>query len=142
MNTMKFENSHLSKTISHYKLEMPFGIFYLCEKFIISELYAEIHLDWNKIQEVAKDVLNFYNKGDKLGYISNRINSYSVDPQVWTKAEKYNKNNLVVGGAIVYYNDMMYKNASLEKRFSKIKVLPCLSLEEAINWVLNLETIK
>ncbi|NMH89906.1 hypothetical protein [Flavivirga algicola] len=138
---MKFENSPFSKTINYYKLEMSFGYFYLCKKFIISELHAGIHLDWPKIQEVAKDVLNFYGKDDKVGYISNRINSYSVDPQVWTKAEKYNRNNMVIGGAIIYYNDMMYRNASLEKRFSKIQVLPCLSLDEAIDWVLNLEAI-
>ncbi|WP_303317519.1 hypothetical protein Q4Q34_16500 [Flavivirga abyssicola] len=139
---MKFENSHLSKTINYYKLEMSYGNYFLCEKFFISELNAGIHLDWPKIQEAAKDILSFYDKDDKLGYISNRINSYSVDPQVWAKAEQYNKNNMVVGGTIVYYNDMMYMNATLEKRFSKINIHSCLSLDEAIEWILNLDALK
>ncbi len=139
---MKFENSPFSKTISYYKLEMPFGNFFLCEKFIISELNADIHLDFPKIELVAKEVLEFYGEDDKIGYISNRINSYSVDPQVWTKAQRFNRNNMVLGGSIVFYNDMMFLNASLEKRFSTVRVLPCLSLGEAIDWVLNLEATK
>ncbi|MDO5987681.1 hypothetical protein Q4Q39_09750 [Flavivirga amylovorans] len=139
---MKFENSHFSKTTNYYKLEMSFGNFFLCEKFIISELNAGIHFDWPKIEEVVTDILNFYDKKDKLGYISNRINSYSVDPQIWAKVEKYNNNNFVVGGTIVYYNDMMYMNASLEKRFSKVNLHPCQSLDEAIEWILSLEALK
>ncbi|TGV01146.1 hypothetical protein [Flavivirga rizhaonensis] len=61
---------------------MSYGNYFLCKKIFILELNAGIHLDWPKIQEAAKDILSFYDEDDKLGYISNRINSYSVDPQV------------------------------------------------------------
>ncbi|AUP77472.1 hypothetical protein [Flavivirga eckloniae] len=135
---MKFESSLYCKKLSYYKLELPFGDFFLCEKFIISELHAGIHFDWPKIKIVAKEVLNFYSENSKLGYISNRVNSYSVDPQVWTKVERFNRNSFVIGGAIVYYNDRMYLNATLEKRFSKVKIVPFLSLDSAIEWIVNL----
>lgn len=135
---MKFENTLLSKTLSYYKLEMPFGDFYFCEKFLISELHSGVHFDWSKIEMVVKEVIKFYGKDVKLGYISNRVNSYSVDPQDWGKVEKY---HMMAGSAIVYYNYMMYMNASLEKRFLKTTMHRCLSLDEAIEWILKLEAL-
>ena len=134
---MKFEDSEHSKTFNYYKLEMPFGNFFFCEKFIISEMDAGVHFDWGKIERVLKEAITFYNPGVKLGYISNRINSYSVDPQDWAKVAT--TSNMMAGSAIVYYNYMMYLNASLEKRFSKVDMHYCLSLEEAIEWISSLE---
>ncbi len=135
---MKFENSTYSSTLKYYKLEMPFGNFYFCEKLIISELHAGLHLDWSKIEILVKEIIEFYGKDAKLDFISNRVNSYSIDPQNWIKIEQY---NIIKRSAIVYYNHMMYMNATLEKRFSKIKIHPCLSLDEAMDWVLNLEKV-
>lgn len=137
---MKFENTPYGKTLSFYKLEMPFGNFFFCEKFIISEINAGVHFDWSKIEPVLKEALTFYTPGIKLGYISNRINSYSVEPQDWAKVAT--SSNMMAGSAIVYYNYMMYLNASLEKRFSKVDMHYCLSLEEAIDWITNLDVFK
>lgn len=134
---MKFEITSFGKTLSFYKLEMPFGNFFFCEKFIIAEINAGVHFDWPKIEPVLKEAISFYSPGVKLGYISNRINSYSVDPQDWAKVATIS--NMMAGSAIVYYNYMMYLNASLEKRFSKVDMHHCLSLEEAIEWITNLE---
>lgn len=134
---MKFEESEHSKTLDYYKLEMPFGKFYLCERFLISEINSGVHFDWNKAQTVLKEVIEFYKPGKKLGYISNRINSYSVNPEIWTKTST--TSSIMIASAIVYYNYMMYLNASLEKRFSKVDMHCCLSLQEAINWITNLE---
>ncbi|AUP77473.1 hypothetical protein C1H87_01545 [Flavivirga eckloniae] len=125
--------------MNYYKLVLPFGNFFLCEKFIISELHTGVHFDWPKIEMVIKNVFKFYGENTRLGYISNRINSYSVSPQDWEKAEQY---NLMTGIAIVYYNYMTYLNISLEKRFLKVNFHPCLSLDEAIEWVLGLEESK
>lgn len=136
---MNFEKSPYSETLSFYKLEMPFGNFFFCEKFIISEINAGVHFDWLKIELVMKEAMKFYNTGVKLGYISNRINSYSVDPQDWAKVAT--TSNKMAGSAIVYYNYMMYLNASLEKRFSKVDMNYCLSLKEAIDWIEGLDTL-
>lgn len=130
---MKFEDSEQSKTLAYYKLEMPFGNFYFCEKFLISEINSGVHFDWTKIQSVVKEIIKFYGTDVKLGYISNRVNSYSIDPQDWAKVAQYG--SMLIGSAIVYYNYIMYLNASLEKRFSKSEIHPCLSLDDAIKWV-------
>ena len=85
---MRFEESEYFNSLKPHKLEMPFGNVYFCKKFFISEFNDGIHLDWNKVEQVITELFKFYDKNVKLGYISNRINSYSVDPHYWDKAEK------------------------------------------------------
>ncbi len=133
---MKFENSTYSSTLKYYKLELPFGNFYFCEKLIISELHTGLHLDWCKVELLVKEIIDFYGNNAQLDFISNRVNSYSLDPQSWIKIEQY---NIIKSSVIVYYNHMMYMNATLEKRFSRIKIHPCLSLDEAMEWIQKLE---
>lgn len=139
-NTMKFEESHYFKSLKPHKLEMPFGNFYLCEKFFISELNEGIHFDWQKIEDVVAELIKFYGKDAKLGYIPNRINSYSVNPHYWDKVDK--TFNIIVASAIVVYSTMTLMNADLEKRFFKKSIKRCTSLTEAIEWMYGLEEFK
>lgn len=136
---MKFENSEFFE-LKHYKLEMPFGNFYFLETFFISEINEGVHFDWQMIQSVMQHVVDFYGADAKLGYISNRVNSYSMNPQTWDKVQK--KYNIIVAGAVVIYNKMTFLNASLEKKISKkINIKRCFSLKEAIVWTLNLDEL-
>ncbi|TNJ41525.1 hypothetical protein KFZ70_12755 [Tamlana fucoidanivorans] len=135
---MKFEESLQSKLLSHHKLEMPFGTFFFCENFVISEIHSEKHFDWPKIELVLKEIIDFYGAGAKLGYVSNRVNSYSIDPSHWAKINSNKAVIEMIGTCIVYYNYIMYLNASLENRFSDVEIKSCLSLDEAIEWVQRL----
>lgn len=137
---MKFEDSEFFINIKHHKLEMPFGKFYLCDRFFISELNEGIHLGWDKIEIVMAELIKHYGENAKLAYIPNRVNSYSVNPHYWDKVDK--TYNIIVAGAIVYYSSMNKMNASLEKRFFKKSLKRCRSLKEAIDWVLNLKELK
>lgn len=136
---MRFENSDYFKS-KHYKIEFPFGNFYLFEKYFISEINEGIHFDWEMIKTVMAEVVEFYGVDAKIGYISNRINSYSMNPQTWDKVQK--KYNMIVAGAIVSYNNMTFMNSSLEKQLANISIKRCLSLDEAIEWILNLKELK
>ena len=131
---MKFEDSPLSKIFRFLKVEMPFGDFYLCENFIISELHEGIHFDLPKIKMASKEILDYYDKDIKLSYISNRVNSYSIDPQGWSTIN-ITLEQLIKNTAIVYSNHMTELNTHLEKHFSKLEMHTCYTLEEAINWV-------
>jgi hypothetical protein len=135
---MKFEVSEFSK-LKHFKIEMPFGDFYLLETFFISEINEGIHFDWEMIKSIMIEVVQFYGENSKIGYISNRVNSYSMSPQTWDKVQK--RYNMFIAGAIVSYNKMTFMNASLEKQISKTTIKRCLSLEEAIEWTLNLKEL-
>ncbi|GAL68962.1 hypothetical protein [Jejuia pallidilutea] len=134
---MKFEKSPYFKTLKPYKLELNFGNYYFCEKFIVSELFEGVHFDWDMVQELIQEIYKFYGEGIKLGYIANRVNAYSIDPQNWLKIEK--KYNILVAAAIVVYNNATYINASLEKLFTQKSIKRCLSLKEAVEWIESLE---
>ncbi|XMO86333.1 hypothetical protein AAFN75_16220 [Algibacter sp. AS12] len=134
---MTIEKYSFFKAYNFTKLEMPFGNFYLCDKFCISELNEGIHFEWENIVEVFDKIQNFYGKGGKFAYISNRINHYSIDPSNWTKIEQ--SNFYPFASAIVIYNNSSYMNASIEKKFTNISIKRCMSLKQAIEWVENLK---
>tara|TARA_R110000868_G_scaffold91812_4_gene254427 strand:+ start:10051 stop:10464 length:414 start_codon:yes stop_codon:yes gene_type:complete len=136
---MYFESSKYFKEFENKKLEFSFGKFYLCDHFFISELNEGVHFDWGKIRLVMSKIIEFYGNDIKLGYISNRIHSYSIDPQSWEKVDK--KYNIIVASTIIYYNNFTYKNASLEKLFSKKSIKRSINLDEAIYWINNLKEL-
>lgn len=136
---MRFEKSQYFDDLKPHKLVMPFGTFYFCDKFFISELNEGIHFEWDKIEDVMTELIKFYGKDAKLGYIPNRVNSYSVNPQYWDKVDK--KYNMIIASAIVVYSPMTMLNATLEKRFFNKSMKRCRSLSEAIKWMLNLKEL-
>ena len=136
---MKFENSVYFKDLKPLKIEMPFGNFYLCKKFFVSEMHEGVHFDWELIQKIMVKVVDFYGTNAKVGYISNRINSYSSDPKTWDLVDK--EFGIIVGGAIVVYNQMAFMNATLEKRFYEKSIKRCISLDEAVGWINNLQEL-
>ncbi|WP_445957167.1 hypothetical protein [Yeosuana sp.] len=136
---MKFEDSIYHKDLKHYKLAMPFGDFYLCDKFIVSEINEGIHFNWEMIKSIMAKVIKFYGEGVKLGYISNRVNSYSADPQSWDKLDK--EFGVIIASAIVSYNNIVFMNATLEKRFCQKSIKRCLFLDEAVYWISNIKEL-
>ncbi|PKQ45503.1 hypothetical protein [Confluentibacter flavum] len=136
---MKFEESKYFNTLKTHKLTMSFGEFYFCEKFFVAEVHEGIHFDWDMIKKVMDKLVEFHGQGIKLGYISNRINPYSVDPQSWIKVDA--EYNIIIASAIVYYNNIAFMNATLEKKFYKKSIKRCLSLDEAVDWILNIKEL-
>ncbi|MGC1632601.1 MAG: hypothetical protein WA749_10875 [Gelidibacter sp.] len=133
---MRFEESKYFKLIRHSKIEFPFGNFYLCNNFIVSELDEGIHFDWDKILEVIGAAIDYYGENLKIAYISNRVQSYSIEPQLWQKFHK--EFDFIIATATVAYNDFGYINASIEKQFTKNSLKRCDDLDEAISWVKHL----
>jgi len=137
---MKFEDSKYASLLNYSKVQFSFGTFYLFDKFIISELHEGIHFSWDKIQEVIAYLFDHYGDDFKIGYISNRINPYSIEPQLWVKFNK--EYNFIIASAMVYYTDLGYINTTIEKLFSKKSIKRCNSLDQAIEWLLNLKEFK
>ncbi|WP_179377017.1 hypothetical protein [Winogradskyella wichelsiae] len=77
------------------------------------------------------DITETYFLNKPFVYISNRINSYSVDPKVYLKTSKI-KN--LEGLAIVSSNYQAKVNAEIEKMFFKKPFEIFSELEEAIVW--------
>ncbi|MCB4809091.1 hypothetical protein LG651_12605 [Tamlana sp. 62-3] len=134
---MKFIDSSTYKELNPEKLVLPFGEFYLTDKFVVAEIYDGEHVDWDKIELLFIKIAPFYKNTSKLAYISHRINDYSVNPQIWSQWE--DTFDFIVASAIVIYNSTTLMNASIEKYFANKSLKRCRSLEEGINWVNNLK---
>lgn len=138
---MKFEDSKYFKILKHHKVEKPYGVFYFFDHFTISEIHEGIDLNIEMIDDITLEVINFYKdyKKDKptnLVYISNKVNSYSLDPNSWKKVEeKYGINHTRV---IITYNNWVLSSALIEKKFSKSTIKCCDTLDEGIKWTLSL----
>ncbi|WP_298894838.1 hypothetical protein [uncultured Psychroserpens sp.] len=137
---MKFENSKYSKLLEYKKIEFPFGTIYTTKHFVVSELNEGIHVDYTIVSELISKFSEYIRKGIKIGYIANRINSYSFEPQLWLDFN--NEYDFMIASAIVSYSDFSYLNSSLEKHFFQKSLKRCHSLDEAIEWMTNLDEFK
>lgn len=81
LNNLKTELSEYYKSLKPFVLQMPFGTYFFFEKFIVSEINEGVHFEWNMAEKLALEVFKYYGKDAKLGFISNRVNRHSVDPQ-------------------------------------------------------------
>ncbi|MBR9915245.1 MAG: hypothetical protein GYB32_10545 [Algicola sp.] len=137
---MKFENSKYSKLLKYKKIEFSFGTIYTTQHFVISELNEGIHVDYHIASELISRFSEEIRKGIKIGYIANRMNSYSFEPQLWLDFN--NEYDFLVATAIVSYNDFSYLNSTIEKHFFQKSMKRCHSLDEAIEWMCKLEEFK
>ncbi len=129
---MKLEDSPLIKSC-FVKFTEPFGEFYIFEKFVVSEISEGVHFDWEKAKIIIEKVYQYFGSNDiQINYISNRVNSYSVNPQDWLKF--YKERHQVERVAIVAYEEKAFLSVQLEKLFTKSTYKTFHSLEKAVIW--------
>ncbi|XCF04987.1 hypothetical protein ABI125_09650 [Tamlana crocina] len=136
---MYLETSEYYKNNPSHKLTLPFGTFYLFEKFYASEINEGEHLTYEKLRLLMVELIGFYGKNTKLGFIANRIHSYSTDPGCYNRID--DEFNIIIASAFVVYNNFAFGNASLEKQLTKKKIKRCTSISQAITWILNLKEL-
>ncbi|CAM4029614.1 hypothetical protein [Gillisia hiemivivida] len=114
-------------------LELQFGSVTFFENIQIAELNEGILFDIPHNQEILELARERFNN-NPYGYISNRVNSYSVNPMI--HLESANVSNLIAI-AIVSRNPVVKQNCIIEKQFfrnsSSFEVFE--TLEEAVNWM-------
>jgi len=79
------------------------------------------------------ELFDTYFPDTKFGYISNRINDYSIDlsPGLY---KSFHEN--LVANAVVCYSEASFKNAKFEKEFYKQKPLEVFrDYDEALKWL-------
>ncbi|TVZ28492.1 hypothetical protein JM83_3623 [Gillisia sp. Hel_I_86] len=114
-------------------LQLEFGTVTFLDNIQIAELNEGILFDipHNKeLLELARERFN----NQLYGYISNRVNSYSVNPMI--HLESANVPNLIAI-AIVSKNPVVKQNTIIEKQFfrnsSSFEVFE--TLDEAVHWM-------
>lgn len=134
---MHFEDSDFSKQLNYTKIELNFGFLYLTDDFFIMEVNEEEHFNWDKLNTVLDSLRNHYGNHKTLAYIANRVNSYSIDPVLWSYFDK--DDSILIAASIVSYRDSSFMNANIEKQMASIPLKRAHSLGEAINWVQQLK---
>ncbi|WP_299126824.1 hypothetical protein [uncultured Winogradskyella sp.] len=136
---MHFEDSPLSKAYDYDKVILDFGTYYLFDDFFIMEVNEGEHLNWNKLKILLNSLRTYYGKHKTLAYIANRINSYSIDPVLWSYFDK--DDSILRAASIVSYRESTHLNANIEKQMSAIPMKRSHSLEEAVNWVQQIKNL-
>ena len=80
---MTFENSKYSNLLEYKKVELPYGTFYITKQFVISELNEGIHVNFEMVSKLIAHFSEEISNDIRIGYIANRINAYSFEPQLW-----------------------------------------------------------
>lgn len=118
------------------RLSLDSGNFYIFDHFVIGEIHEGLHFDWETAKVVIEGVYDHFGTRDiKVSYVSNRINSYSVQPKDWLNFFK--DRHKVKSVAVVAYNKMGMMSVVLERIFSKAPIRKFNNLEAAVNWVLD-----
>lgn len=137
---MTFENSKYCKLLEYKKVVFSFGNLFITKQFVISELNEGIHVNHMIAGEIVAHFSEDIKKNLKIGYIANRINSYSYEPQLWPDFN--NEYDFLVASAIVTYSDFGYLTSTIDKHFFKKSLKRCTSLDQAIEWMMQLKEFK
>lgn len=132
INNVQFEASKFKHDILK-KLEYSYGNFYFLKNVIVSEIHEGEVFDYSKAKPAIDAAIKFYGRNARLGYISNRINTYSITPQDWNKF--YKERYCIKAMALVAYTPMGQSNILVEKLFIRNRVERFNSLEFAVHWI-------
>lgn len=115
------------------QIELDFGTITIFNRILVCECKEGVLLDVasnRKILQIGGEVFN----NEDFGYISNRINSYAVDPMVYRESAEHSQLKAI---AVVTKSEMAHQSAVLEQNFytNKNSFQIFSSLEEAKDWI-------
>ncbi|MFO8148062.1 MAG: hypothetical protein ACQEWG_00890 [Bacteroidota bacterium] len=114
-------------------IAFDFGKVTIIDNILIAELNEGILFDVENNRKLLK-LGNKIFKGMPYGYISNRVNSYAVNPMIYLESSSTINLKAI---AVVSNNPVCQQNTLLEKQFYKeedsFEVFD--TLEAAINWI-------
>jgi len=136
---MRFEDSVLSKSLSYEKKVLGFGTNYYFDDFFIMEVNEGEHFNSKKLNTLIENLRSHYGNHKQLAYIANRVNSYSIDPVLWSYFDE--DDSILLAASIVIYRESTKMSANIEKQMASIPMKRALSLDEAVIWVQQLEEL-
>jgi len=104
---------------------------------VIAEINEGVHIDLKSSQEFFKIANAFYANNKPFGYISNRINHFSVSPLDFANYSS-KLENIKAFCAITYDNYYDKMNVEIERRFYTKPFYSTNEIEDAINWTNNI----
>ena len=103
------------------------------DKYVIAKINEGVHLDHQHNEALIEVIEDYYNK--PFVYITHRVNSYSVDPNVYPRATRV---NYLKGFAVVSEKYQAKINAQIEQMFFGKPFEIFTELDDAIKWAKDL----
>lgn len=111
-------------------MEMEIGNYYFYNNVVIVEAKEGVTISYKKDLSIILIILNV-TEGNPWVYISNRINSYAIQPLDY----KYlNKVSSLKAMGVVNYTEIGHLNAEMEAKFCKKPYQTFNNLPEAVFW--------
>ena len=125
-------NSPNYKPKKHARIKVKLGKVYLFENYLVIEFNEGVHIKFDDFSEIT-ELVKIHYKNEPFGFISNRINSYSID---LNDADLYNKAfpNLKAY-AVVVYKPLTEAVFEIEDHFFKFNRRVFKNLLDAIEWL-------
>ena len=115
-------------------LTLDFASIEVFDYYFIVTINEGLLFDRSHLAELYK-VFNTYFPDKPFGYISNRINDYSVDPTSYFKTREY---PWLAAVAIICYSESAYSNALFERNFYKDRPhKPFYDMKDCKAWLMD-----
>lgn len=103
---------------------------FIFDEFIINQFKEGVIIE-PEHNDILNDIVQEHFCGENMVYISNRANSYSVNPLIYKETEKIPN---VIAIALIPKTELMRKNAEYEREFYSKPYEIFDSLSKAIEW--------
>jgi hypothetical protein len=114
--------------------EFEFGKIQIEDNFVIGIMKEGSHVD-RESNQLLLSFCNDYFNDEPFGYISYRLNSYSVDPTVYMDAGNHRGLKAI---AVVFDNPLIKSNVLLEKQFFNQPFESFNTVNDAKTWLSQL----
>ena len=116
----------------HTRHNVTLGHLYLFDNYVVAEFKEGVDINFDNFSDVTEIIKKQFN--DKpFGFISNRLNSYSINLKDATKFNAYFPN--LEAYAIVAYTAMTRRVFEIENHFFTFNREAFKNLEQAAEWV-------
>lgn len=131
---MRILESNLRSSIRHTHL-LKAGPVYVFDTFLVTEFYEGSVIDYDCFKAIYS-LLDTYSNGDRgYGFVSNRINSYSVKATDFVTLAKERKAGQTYLSAIVTYDSFGQQMFSFEKQIYQCNSSVFTGIESALHWL-------
>lgn len=113
-----------------------FGVLEIYDFYVKAIMFEGVTVE-PKHNEVLLSIAKKYYSGKNFGYITHRINSYSVDPTIYVETSKIEN---LAAFAVVSEDPLNLSNIKIEKLFMKKPFQSFKKMGEAIDWVKSITT--
>ncbi|MCX7548017.1 hypothetical protein OS188_08630 [Xanthomarina sp. F1114] len=115
-------------------LTFPFGTVSIHDFYMVAKMNEGVTVD-PELNSILEDISKTHFKDKNFVYITHRVNSYSVDPNIYFKTSQIPN---LIGFAVVLGNEIRLDNIEIEKMFLSKPFHSFKSLDKAIEWAKEL----